>query len=127
MRAMLGVMLLSLAASAEEPLRSVASEEDAADFIKSEAGMATLMDRKVNTGNLGNLPSIASSIAATNDLRTVDALSQFEGEIVRQLRFRKDYLADSSLSQPSFGSRNSRASRSKPLTSRKGTRKGRGA
>lgn len=94
-----------------------------ADFVKSEAGMATLMDRKVNTGNLGNLSAIASSVASANGLNSVDALSQFEGEIVRQLRYRKDYLADSSLSQPNFGSR---GSRSKAVTSRKGTRNGRG-
>lgn len=97
------------------------------DFVKSEAGLATLMDRKVNTGSLGNLASIANQIAGANNVNSVDALSQFEGEIVRQLRYRKDYLSDNSLSQPNFGSRNSRNSRStKAVTSRSGSRKGRG-
>lgn len=69
-------------------------------FIRSEAGLATLMDRKVNTGNLEPLPIVVALIAAENGLRRVEDLAAFERDIVAAMRFRKDYLADATLTQP---------------------------
>jgi hypothetical protein len=91
------------------------------DFIRSEAGMATLMDRKVNTGNVGNLSAVASSVANSYGVRSVEGLAEFEAEIIRQMKYRKDYTADGFLTQPAArASRNSRAKA--PVNSRKTTR-----
>jgi hypothetical protein len=70
------------------------------DFIKSEAGMATLMDLKVNTGRMGDLAGKANAIIRTNSLKTVAELAEYEAELVRQMRFRKDFLSDETLTQP---------------------------
>lgn len=69
-------------------------------FIKSEAGMATLMDRKVNTGNIEPLPIVVALIAAENGVQKIEDLARFERDIVAAMKFRKDYLADPTLSQP---------------------------
>lgn len=70
------------------------------DFIKSEAGMATLMDRKVNTGKLGPIGDVASELVRTNSLKAVAELAAYEQTIISRLRFRKNYLAEKGLSQP---------------------------
>jgi len=69
-------------------------------FIKSEAGMATLMDRKVNTGNVEPLPIVVALIAAENRIQRIEELAGYERDIVAAMKFRKDYLADPSLTQP---------------------------
>lgn len=84
-----------------------------ADLITSEAGMATLMDRKVNTGHLDPLAAVVQRVADAHSVTVLVDLVQYEAEIIQQLKYRRDYLADSSLSQP--GSDNS--------ASRHGTRK----
>jgi hypothetical protein len=91
------------------------------DCIKSEAGMATLMDRKVNTGKLDPLVSILQQIASEFDIKEFSDFATFEYLIVAQLKYRKDYLTDGSLSQPL-------APKTRPATkvSRAGTRNGRG-
>lgn len=92
------------------------------DFVKSEAGMATLMDRKVNTGNVGNISAIASNVAASYGVKSVEELAEVEADIVRQMKYRKDYTGDPSLTQPASKARDART---KTTTSRKGTRNGR--
>ncbi len=87
-----------------------------ADLVRSEAGMATLMDRKVNTGKTAPLQTRAQEIANAYGLKSVSELAQYERELVSGLRFRKSYLDDESLTQPA----------AKPLASRKATRRGRG-
>lgn len=69
-------------------------------FIKSEAGMATLMDRKVNTGNVDPLPIVVALIAAENRVQRIEDLAAYERDIVAAMKFRKDYLADATLTQP---------------------------
>jgi hypothetical protein len=69
-------------------------------FIKSEAGMATLMDRKVNTGSFGPLVIILQKLALEKNLRNFDDFAKYERQIVTELKYRKDYLADKTLSQP---------------------------
>lgn len=80
------------------------------DIIHSEAGMATLMDRKVNTGKVDPLASVLQRIGSEKNVSSFDDLALYELEIVQALRYRKDYLADSGLSQPVTLSRNSRSS-----------------
>lgn len=70
------------------------------DIIRSEAGLATLMDRKVNTGNLGQLASVVQGVAQDSGAKTVDELASKEADIIASMSFRKDFLADASLSQP---------------------------
>lgn len=70
------------------------------DIVRSEAGLATLMDRRVNTGNTEPLTPILAEIAAANNIPSFYDFWQFERDILAALRYRKDYLADPSLTQP---------------------------
>lgn len=83
------------------------------DIVHSEAGIATLMDRKVNTGKLGSLGQVLADIATEHNCKTVNDLSQFEAEIVTKMRYRRNFLADASLTQP-----NARNAEDPNLTSR---------
>ncbi|MEQ1822795.1 MAG: hypothetical protein ABL949_09805 [Fimbriimonadaceae bacterium] len=87
------------------------------DFIKSEAGIATLMDLKVNTGKVGDLVGKANAIIRANGLKSTSELAEYEAELVRQMRFRKDFLSDETLTQPVSKKRSSSRT-----TSRKGKR-----
>lgn len=91
------------------------------DVVKSEAGLATLMDRKVHTGRLDPLKQVLESIASTNSVTSFADLAKWEQEVVEKLKNRKSYLGDESLTQPAAAP----ATRSAPLTARKSTRKGR--
>jgi hypothetical protein len=93
------------------------------DFIRSEAGLATVMDRKVNTGRLDPLPAVLSHVATECNCRSAEELATHEREVIAALRFRKDYTLDPELSQPSDVAI---APRVTPLTSRHGSRGGRG-
>lgn len=79
--------------------------------IKTEAGMATLMDRKVNTGSLGNLESAVAAIMASYKLSAIEQVAEFEQELVNAMRYRKSYLSDPNLTKPKASSRS--ASRGK--------------
>lgn len=70
------------------------------EFIRTEAGMATLMDRKVNTGNYGDLIPLLQSYATTYGFRTLAEFAQAEFQLVRALQYRKDYMAMDGLSRP---------------------------
>jgi hypothetical protein len=70
------------------------------DFIRSEAGIATLMDRKVNTGNLGNLQAVVQEVMVSKGFTTFTQLRSAEREILQRMKYRKDYLQDPALSQP---------------------------
>jgi hypothetical protein len=70
------------------------------DFIHSEAGLATLLDRKINTGNLGKLSGIANFVATKWQCKTVEELAKCEREIVQQMTYRTNFLGDASLGQP---------------------------
>lgn len=87
------------------------------DFVKSEAGLATLMDRKVKQGNIAALSTIAAKVAADHNCRTAADLASYERDIVKAMTLRKDYLSDDSLSQPA-----SRSLRSKVQRASKGSR-----
>ncbi len=70
------------------------------DIVKSEAGLATLLDRKVNTGKLDPLATVVQAVADRRQVRFFLDLAKYEREIVDALRYRKDYLADTGLAQP---------------------------
>jgi len=85
------------------------------DFVRSEAGMATLFDRKVNTGNIEPLAAVCNKLAKENAISSVKELSQFEYEIIRSLRWRADYLGSAELQKPRMTDSDvSRAGRRKP-------------
>lgn len=70
------------------------------DIIRSEAGMATLFDRKVNRGTLDPLPQVLSQVMTEHSLTDPKALSAYEREIVSAMRYRRNFLADATLTQP---------------------------
>jgi hypothetical protein len=70
------------------------------DIIKSESGMATLMDRKVNTGKVEPLVSVLAEIATANNIATFSDFATYERDIVAALKYRKDYLTFGDLTQP---------------------------
>ena len=71
------------------------------DVLHSEAGLATAFDRKVNRGHAA--PEVAAAVAAVmaaHGLSTLAGVSPYEREVIAALRYRADFLADKSLSQP---------------------------
>ena len=92
------------------------------DIIKSEAGLATLMDRKVNTGHLDPLLSVVTDVARSSNIQDFSDLANHEMEIVQRMKYRKNYLDDSTLTQPV----GDRLSRNVTNPSRKGKRGSRG-
>jgi hypothetical protein len=70
-------------------------------FITSEAGIATLMDRLVNRGSIDPLSSVVSNLAKANNITSISGLVSLEKQIIQQLTYRHDFLAVSTLSQPS--------------------------
>jgi hypothetical protein len=69
-------------------------------IFRTEAGIATLMDRKVNTGSLGNLTSVLQSAADRTGVDDLSKLALVEYDLIRQMQWRKDYLSDATLSRP---------------------------
>ena len=70
------------------------------DIIKSEAGMATLMDRKVNRGNLGSINEAVAQIMQDNQLSKIAQVAAFEKTLMAAMKYRADYLTDPALTQP---------------------------
>lgn len=97
------------------------------DVIKSEAGLATLFDRKVNLGKIDLLTSTLEKYAADLKPTRIEDFAAIERQVIADMRYRHDYLADSTLSQPEAGI-NVKASRpANPTGSRSGSRGGRGS
>lgn len=70
------------------------------DIIHSEAGVATLMDRKVNTGKIYGLNTVLAEVAADHQVQDPTQLAQYEAEIISKMKYRGNYLNDNALSQP---------------------------
>jgi hypothetical protein len=70
------------------------------DIFKSEAGLATLMDRKVNTGKLEGLEDFLYDLVTQTKIEDLREASKFEWALVRVMKYRTDFLSVSSLSQP---------------------------
>ncbi len=73
------------------------------DFIKSEAGLATVMDRKVNTSRLDVLVTALSQLSSQFHPRSLSDFAPYERQIVQKIKYRRDFLADEDLSQPLAG------------------------
>ncbi|MBC7807283.1 MAG: hypothetical protein H7145_14170 [Akkermansiaceae bacterium] len=71
------------------------------DVVRSEAGMATLMDKKVNRGNIRDFADVAGKIMTERGLTDTRDLSKYERSLIAAMKYRGDFLADKSLSQPS--------------------------
>jgi hypothetical protein len=87
------------------------------DVFRSEAGMATVMDRKVNTGKLEGLGAAIEEAAADFGIVDPAELPVLEYALVRSYTYRKDYLVAEDLSKPRMVTAS---------VFRQGTRKGRG-
>lgn len=70
------------------------------DIFKSEASLAILMDRLVNTGNLRPLDQVLQQAMRDYRLTNVDQLAQLENTLIAQMVYRKDYRQDATLSRP---------------------------
>ncbi|MES2459631.1 MAG: hypothetical protein V4671_03550 [Armatimonadota bacterium] len=70
------------------------------DFIKSEAGLATLLDRKVNVGNIRMLTEVAAQVLQAHKGKKLTDLARHEREIITAMKYRSDFLKDKKLSQP---------------------------
>ncbi|GAB4462201.1 MAG: hypothetical protein OHK0029_28640 [Armatimonadaceae bacterium] len=68
--------------------------------VRSEAGRATLLDRKINTGNLRTFPAVVQQVMARHGCRTLAEAARYEREIVAAMTYRADFLNDLSLGQP---------------------------
>ncbi|MCC6484716.1 MAG: hypothetical protein IT209_07720 [Armatimonadetes bacterium] len=75
-------------------------EGKVSDVIHSEAGIATLFDRKVNRGNINPFAEVLQKTMETNGLTSLEEAASHEREIVSQLAYREDFLKNSELSQP---------------------------
>jgi hypothetical protein len=70
------------------------------DVFTSEAGLATLMDRKVNTGKLDPLGEYLYDLVRQTGITDLREAAKYEWALVRAMVYREDYLSLSSLSQP---------------------------
>lgn len=70
------------------------------DVVRSEAGLATLLDRKVNTGKLNAFVEHAERIAPLYGIVEPADLPAIELPIVRALTYREDYLVHAGLTKP---------------------------
>ncbi|MCW5938475.1 MAG: hypothetical protein KF884_07010 [Fimbriimonadaceae bacterium] len=95
-------------------LGGVRQQVRAGDVFRSEAGLATLMDRKVNIGNIRDVAGVVESLAAKYGIRDRARLADIEHLAVRQLRYRQDFTASRNLTQP--------RDTANALTSRSGSR-----
>ncbi len=70
------------------------------DVLKSEAGIATLFDRKVNRGSIAPFADVLTKVMTAHNLTRLADVAPFEKEIIAGLKYRTDYLKDPTLSQP---------------------------
>ncbi len=70
------------------------------EIITSEAGIATLFDRKVNRGTIAPFAEVLVKVMTAHHLTQLKDAVPYEKEIVAALKYRTDYLQDPTLSQP---------------------------
>jgi hypothetical protein len=70
------------------------------DVFKSEAGLATLMDRKVNTGKLEPLSEYLIDLVKQTGISDLREAAKWEWALTRVMQWREDYLKLPTLSQP---------------------------
>jgi hypothetical protein len=70
------------------------------EIVKSEAGLATLLDRKINTGNTRPLEDVVSQVMQAHGLKTLAEAAKYEREIIGKMEYRTNFLARPDLKQP---------------------------
>lgn len=70
------------------------------DVVKSEAGLATLFDRKVNRGNINPFADVVAQVMTVHKLKTLPEAAAYERDIIAQMKYRTDFLQYGTLSQP---------------------------
>ena len=70
------------------------------DIVKSEAGLTTLFDRKVNRGTIAPFADVVARVMTAHNLTKLEDATQYEREIIQACKYRTDFLADATLSQP---------------------------
>lgn len=70
------------------------------DIVRSEAGMATLFDRKVNRGSVLPFADVVKAVMVRHRLKSLTEACCYEREIIAALKYRTDFLAEVSLTQP---------------------------
>lgn len=86
------------------------------DVFRTEAGLATLMDRKVNTGKMAGLKDTIERVASQYGILQPSELPDIEYVVTRAMSYRQDYLLAANLSKPRDNT---------VQLSRRGTRQGR--
>lgn len=89
------------------------------EIFRSEAGMAAMMDRKVNTGGFGNLTMLLTNLAREKGITRWSDFAPYEGQLLDNLYYRVDTRNDPNLSQPPGGT-----DRARSLPSRGGGKRG---
>lgn len=72
------------------------------DVVKSEAGLATLLDRKINIGNINQFPSVVQGVINAHGCKSLAEVAQYEREIIASMTYRENFLADAQLGQPTL-------------------------
>ena len=80
------------------------------DIFQSEAGKATLLDRKVNTGTLKAVENAVQALADKLKVKTIIELTKHERELVQAVTYRQGFLDDKTLSQPAHNAKYPRGS-----------------
>jgi hypothetical protein len=88
------------------------------DIVRSEAGLATLMEQKVHKGSYPALGPTLTAVANEYRVLSPAQLVGLEAIVVQRMKDRMDFLQDPTLSQPPVPAASG-------LTSRHGTRQGR--
>ncbi len=70
------------------------------DVFKSEAGLATVMDKLLNTGRIDKVVRCINAVIAKHKIKSVNQIKNHEREIIKLSKYRKDFLQDSTLSKP---------------------------
>lgn len=68
--------------------------------VQSEAGLATLLDRKINIGNINNFPGVVQSVITRYGCRSLEEAHRYEGEIVAAMTYRQNFLTSGGLRPP---------------------------
>ena len=89
---------------ADRALQVLASDKTltgkVSDVVRSEAGMATLFDRSVNTGNFRLFNTELQKLVTQKNVKSLQEAAKYERELIQKVKWRVDFLQDKSLSQP---------------------------
>ncbi len=70
------------------------------DVVRSEAGLATLFDRKVNRGSISPFADELKKAMVKRGIKDLAGAAACEREVIAACKYRHDFLADKSLTQP---------------------------